>query len=542
MTLLAHRLAPLALLLLALLSFGVGLADLPVQDRDEARFAQAARQMAQTGDLIDIRLLEQPRHNKPALIYWLQTAAQWATGSDGTTPIWVHRLPSYIAAVLSALALVWAARPVIGARAALLAGVMCATIYMLHSEARTAKTDAALLLSVILAMGALGRIWLDHARQWLTPLIFWTALAAGFLLKGPMVALPVVGVILWCGVQARSLRWLAGLRPLPGFAWLVLLTAPWFIAITLVTDGAFWQASLGSDFSDKITAEGEHSGSPPGLYLLTIWFTFWPWSVLIPLGLIHGWRTRATPQTAFLLGWLIPGWLVFEAVPVKLIHYTLPLYPALIMLCAAALLQLAEGARVFRGWPAWIGSIGFGLFALVFAGLMVAFPIVYGPGLHWPSLGGAAATLLASGLALYAFWRARPLPGTAALAMAGMLAGWTLSAASLPAARDLWIAPHLAQAMARHACLGTPVSLVEYHEPSAAFLLGGNVRFDGRDTALAYLAQGSDRAAWIPREGDDPAGIIGTTQIVGTNSANFRAVDLRLWVSPGVPAADAPCG
>ncbi|MEJ6387980.1 ArnT family glycosyltransferase [Gymnodinialimonas ulvae] len=539
--LLGHRLAPLALLLLAILSFGIGLAELPVQDRDEARFAQAARQMAETGDLIDIRLLDQPRHNKPALIYWLQTAAIWITGSDGTTPIWVHRLPSYIAGVLSALALVWAARPVVGRRAALLAAVMCATIYMLHSEARTAKTDAALLLSVILAMGALGRVGLTRARDWLTPLIFWTALAAGFLLKGPMVALPVVGVVLWCGWQARSLRWLAGLRPLPGLAWFALLTAPWFIAITLVTDGAFWQASVGSDLSNKITAGGEHSGSPPGLYLLTTWFTFWPWTLLIPLGLIHGWRNRRTPETAFILGWLIPGWLVFEAVPVKLIHYTLPLYPALMMLCAAALLSLVDGARVFRGWPAWIGSLGFGLFAILFAGLMVAFPIVYGPGLHWPSLSGAVITLLAGALALFAFWTARPLPGTAALTMAGIAMGWTLSAGSLPAARDLWIAPQLAQAMARHSCLRGPVALVDYHEPSAAFLLGGNVRLDRRDTALAYLAGGDDRAAWLPREGTDPTGVRGVTQIVGTNSANFRDVDLRLWVSPGVPAPDAPC-
>lgn len=219
------RFAPLLILFLALVSFGIGLAELPVQDRDEARFAQAARQMAETGELIDIRFLDQPRHNKPALIYWLQSAAIWITGSEGATPIWVHRLPSYIAGVLSALALIWTATPLVGRRAAILAGIMCATCYMLHAEARTAKTDAALLLAVILSMGALARIWLNQAQGWITPAIFWTALAAGFLLKGPMVALPIAGAVVWCSWQARSLRWLGGLKPLAGVPWFLLLAA-----------------------------------------------------------------------------------------------------------------------------------------------------------------------------------------------------------------------------------------------------------------------------------------------------------------------------
>ncbi|MEX3016053.1 ArnT family glycosyltransferase [Gymnodinialimonas hymeniacidonis] len=539
MGLLAHRFAPWALLLLALLSFGVGLAELPVQDRDEARFAQAARQMADTGDLIDIRLLDQPRHNKPALIYWLQTTAQWVTGAEGNTPIWVHRLPSYLAGVLSVLALFWAARPLLGRRGALLAGIMCATIYMMHSEARTAKTDAALLLSVILAMGALGRVWLDQAKGWVTPAIFWTALAAGFLLKGPMVALPVVGAIAWCGWHGRSLGWLARLKPLVGGLWFLALSAPWFIAITLVTDGAFWSGSVGGDLTDKVLASGEHSGSLPGQYLLTTWFTYWPWTLLIPLALVYGWTTRKTPETAFTLGWLIPGWLVFEAVPVKLIHYTLPLYPALMILCAGAVVQMLDGKRAFRGWPAWIGSAGFALGAVLMAGLMVAFPVVYGPGVDGLSVVGAAVTLAAAVAALVAFWRMKVLQGMGALALAGTVMGWTLTAASLPAARDLWIAPQLADAMAAHECLAGPIALVGYQEPSAAFLLGGDVTLMDEDGALAYLSEDENRAAWIPT--DEAGGVIGVTEIRGVNSANFRDVALRLWVSPGVPAPESPC-
>lgn len=553
MTLLSARLAPWFILLLALVSFGVGLAELPVQDRDEARFAQAARQMAATGDLIDIRLQEAPRHNKPALIYWAQTAAIWVTGASGETPIWVHRLPSYLAGALSALALIWAGTPLVGRRAAVIAGIICATVYMLHSEARTAKTDAALLLSVILAIGAMGRAWLDIARPWLTPFIFWTALAAGFLLKGPMVALPIAGAAVWIAVQFRSLSWLARLRPLPGVLVFAALTAPWFVAITLATDGAFWGASLGGDFTDKITAEGEHSASPPGFYLLTIWFTYFPWSLLIPLAISFAWLTRKDPKTAFLLGTLIPGWIVFEAVPVKLIHYTLPLYPALMLLCGAAVISASEGSLRPSRLGSVIGSIGWALGLAFFGTVAVALPVVYGPAevIHVPSTLGALVFIGAGLAGLILFWRNAVPKAVAALAFCGVAMGWTLTSASLPAARDFWIADQLAQAMTTHTCLSGPVALAGYAEPSSVFRLGTDTLLTDAEGAFTYLAEGPNRAAWIdPALVPDalPAVLLGAPadfdaapMIEGISIGNFRPVSLRLYVSPGVPSPADPC-
>lgn len=546
MSVLTARLAPLLVLLLALLSFGVGLAELPVQDRDEARFAQAARQMAETGDFIDIRLQDAPRHNKPALIYWAQAAAIYVTGATGETPIWVHRLPSYLAGALSALALIWAGSPVVGRRAAVFAGIICATVYMLHAEARTAKTDAALVLSVILAMGALGRAWLDVARHWLTPLTFWTALAAGFLLKGPMVALPVLGAILWLAVQFRSLRWLSRLGPIPGVLLFVALVSPWFVAITLVTDGAFWNASVGGDLTNKITAAGEHSGSPPGFYLATMWMTFFPWSILIPLALVFGWRTRTDPKTALLLGWLIPGWIVFEAIPVKLIHYTLPLYPALMLLCGASLVRIADAETKFTRWTGAIGSLGWTLALAFFTVVAVSLPVAYGSAdlIHIPSALGAIVFFLTGLTGLTFLWRNAVGGAVATLAICGIALGWTLTAVSLPAARDFWIADRLASTTQALTCLTGPVALAGYAEPSAVFRLGTDTILTDAEGALTYLAEGPNRSAWIDPAlipGADP-GLTNAPQLSGTSIGNFSSVTLRLYVSPGVPAPTFPCG
>ncbi|WP_224814265.1 glycosyltransferase family 39 protein [Hasllibacter sp. MH4015] len=544
MDILRHRFAPWAVFVLALASLFVGLAELPVQDRDEARFAQASRQMAETLDFIDIRLQDAPRHNKPALIYWLQSAAIFLTGSGQDSPIWVHRLPSYLAGALSALALIWAGTPVVGRRAAVLAGIICATIYMVHAEARTAKTDAALLLSVILAMGALAHAFLTSARKVSVAAIFWTALAAGFLLKGPMVAVPVLGALAWLWVRTRDLGWTRRLSPLPGLAWFALLVSPWFIAITILTEGAFWSASLGTDLSDKITAEGEHSGSPPGLYLLTMWWTFFPWSLFIPVALIHAWRTRATAETAILLGWLIPGWLVFEAVPVKLVHYTLPLYPALALLVAAALVRIHDGAERLGRWPLAVGLVPWGG-ALAFLSVVAIWgPVRFGDGLDiWATIGGVILCLSALAGAVF-LWRREVVQALAALTLSGLTVGWTLTGAALPAATEFWISDRLAAATAAHGCLSGPVAIAGFGEPSAVFRLGTETLLTDAEGALAHLSQGPGRAAWIDPAlvPGTPGGVADVTEVSGINIGNFSPVTLRLFLSPGVPAPADLCG
>src|SRR6516162_953289 len=88
-------------LLLCLLCFTLyvpGLAAIPPLDRDEARFAQATRQMLETGDFVRIRFQEEARNKKPAGIYWLQAVAVSAFSSPESTAIWPYRLPSALGA------------------------------------------------------------------------------------------------------------------------------------------------------------------------------------------------------------------------------------------------------------------------------------------------------------------------------------------------------------------------------------------------------------------------------------------------------------
>ena len=81
-----------------------GLLGLPPTDRDESRFAQASKQMIETGDYVSIRFQDEARNQKPVgTFYWLQAAtvrAGQALGvPDALTTIWLYRIPSLLGAV-----------------------------------------------------------------------------------------------------------------------------------------------------------------------------------------------------------------------------------------------------------------------------------------------------------------------------------------------------------------------------------------------------------------------------------------------------------
>src|SRR5215813_5583232 len=400
----SHARAIAFLLLCSALFFLPGFFNIPPIDRDEARFAQATRQMVETGDYVDIRFQDEVRYKKPVGIYWMQAAAVHTATALGLPKaqlrIWVYRVPSLIGAIGAVLLTYWTALAFVTRRGAVLAGLMMCSAVLLGVEARLAKTDAMLLLTVVAAMGAMARVYLSWQRgedpvhpPWSWPAIFWTALAGGILLKGPLILMFAGLAILMLAILDRSTTWLWRLRPVWGLMWMLVLVLPWFIAIFWRAGEAFFTDSLGGDMLAKLAAQESH-GAPPGFYLLLFWITFWPGAPLAGMAVPAVWRARREPGAQYLLAWLVPSWIVFELVLTKLPHYVLPLYPAIAILTVGVLERrvlsrswLMKGAAwwfaipalaailavvgaisltrqpAFLAWPLLAAAIIFGLFA-----------------------------------------------------------------------------------------------------------------------------------------------------------------------------------
>lgn len=530
------RLATILAFLAALAVFLPGQATLPPTDRDEARFAQASRQMLESGDFLDIRFQDTARYKKPVGAYWLQAAAASVAGG-AAAPIQAYRLPSLLAAALAVALTAWAARPLIGAQAGLLAAVFMATCVILGVEARLAKTDAPLLAATLTAMGALARVLLaDGGRRW--ALAFWAAVGAGVLIKGPVILLPVCGALVGAMLARRSVAPLGAIRPALGLAVVAAVAAPWLIAITLKSDGAFWTQSVGGDMLGKLAGGMESHGGPPGWHLIAALGVFWPWAALLPFAAPWVWRRRRDAGVAFLLGWAALSWIVFEATPTKLPHYTLPALPALAMLLAAAL--LAPGAMPQPGL--WARRAAVALWALPALALTLA--ALAGP---WavmgaPSPGAAALGLLGGGAALLAAkalwaWRLRGFAPFAAAASALSVAAVLHFA--LPALTLAFPAPRMAALVAAHRCGDpAPVALTTYREPSAVFALGTDTLLTDGAGAAAALSDGRASLAWVgaPERAAFEAAApqaVALEALAAFNYSNGRRVALTLFAPEG---------
>jgi 4-amino-4-deoxy-L-arabinose transferase-like glycosyltransferase len=493
----AHGLRSLFLALVCLAAFAPGISALPPTDRDESRFIQATKQMAETGDYLDIRFQIVPRYKKPIGIYWLQSAALKLTGADPQTDMWAYRLASLAGGIITVLATAWIGTILFGGPAGLVSGILMAGVFMLCFEARIAKTDAALLACCVIAQAALARAYLAGKddlpdRSWI---LFPLALGVGILIKGPIAPLLALTTIAALFAFDRDASWLKRLRPVPGLALMLLVAAPWLIAITVKSGGAFWAEAVGKDMLGKVADAQESHGAWPGYYALIFPLFIWPLPVIaIQGGLAALNRFKTDARLRFLLAWYLPWWFLVELLPTKLPHYILPAYPALILLAAWNLTAIKKPEPAPR-WHSWLtGTAAAGLAAatLAIAALAAGLTPYFESRVSYPGAIAALAALVTGAIGFnlgpVKAWTA---PAKALALTAGSAIVWALMALFvLPSASAIWPSSQIAQAFkaAISACPAPQLASAGFQEPSLVVLAGtGTLLTDGAGAAKALI-------------------------------------------------------
>ena len=526
----SHGRAAAVLVLASLLCFLPGFFQIPPLDRDEARFAQATKQMVETGDYVDIRFQDDVRYKKPVGIYWMQATvvktAEALGVPEARTRIWLYRIPSLLGAIGAVLLTYWTALAFVSRRAAVMAGLMIATSVLLGIEARLAKTDAVLLATIIAAMGALARAYLGDRRfarpglaGWTLPAVFWTALAVGTLVKGPLALLFIGLPIAALAIADRSLRWFMALRPLVGVAWFAFLALPWFVIMLTRAGETFVARSVGEDLLPKILGSADGHGAPPGYYFALFWITFWPAATLAAMAAPAVWASRREKGARFLLAWIVPAWILFELVVTKLPHYVLPVYPAIAILIAGVIDPhvLARERWLVRGTSWW-----FVLPVLLSIGLIVGFVMVgrqLGL-LAWPfAVGAVICGLLA--------WLLYDTDGAERSLLRGMVASIFISvmayAVMFPSLTALFPSPSLARVVRDAGCANPVAVTVGYHEPSLVFLAGTSLRHTDGAGAADFLRQGGCRLAMV--EARHERGFLRRAEAIGLRYAPATRIE-----------------
>lgn len=398
-----------------------------LNEPDEGRYAEMAREMAEGESWLVPHLNGIPQFQKPPMVHWATALSLKCLGTNE----WAARLPSALSA-LGTLLLTWSiGRTLFGRREAALAVLVLLSSLEFFVMARLLTPDMLMTFWITAAAWCLvkrvrgggGAVW-----HWM----FFAAMGLGFLTKGPMgIVVPVSAAISW---QVSSRRSGAGFR-LPwvrGMVLTLLLGLWWFVALAL-TDPALFSYFAGDELVKRF-GSGQHGRVRPW------WFFFmvlpagaYPWTFLLGSLVIERamawWRRRWSPSP---VGWLLLGWVILPLIILsfsgsKLPTYILPLFPAL-ALAGGRGLSVNLKSRLWL-W-AWVLT-SLGLVAIVGAfvgmGRWAGFSV--------PEMRPLLAVALVLGLAL---WR-RPAMAIPVLG-AGMSMGWVLGVAQIDVFND-----HLAQ-------------------------------------------------------------------------------------------------
>ncbi len=547
------------LVALCLTMFLPGMFSLPPLDRDESRFAQASKQMLETGDYVNIRFLRGARNKKPAGIHWMQAASAALAGGPEKAGIWAYRVPSALGALIAVLLLYWAGRRLFDDETALIAAGLLGASMALIAETNISKTDGVLIATVIAMQAVLIKRYL-HARGanrlaetepglW-HAVLFWVALSVSILIKGPIAPMVIGLTIVAISLADKDWSWLKGLRPAMGTAIVLALCLPWGLAIWFETSGVYYEESIGKDLAAKVLSAQESHGAPPGYYLALVTLTFFPGSLFLWPAVRHAWRERLDPAIRYCLAWAIPTWIAFECFPTKLPHYSLPAYPALALMTAAAIALAMRGkGEVLTSALGRVNLAVWTLLGLTLATFASLGPVIYGEGLRpWSlplSLLGAGLVFTVTVFAL----RRRFLAATGTAVIAAAVLFGSILEITLPNLDRLKVSPRLTAAVETHYGedhLAWPViASTGFVEPSLVFLTATTTRLVTPHTAAEHLRDQPDGIAMIEARKErkfrarlDELGIEveAFDKVEGHNYSNGQDVSITLYRRAGATA------
>jgi 4-amino-4-deoxy-L-arabinose transferase-like glycosyltransferase len=502
----ATRARTLAVIALALAAFLISLAFFSIFAStvqpgcaQEYKYIHAALIMIERGDYIVPIEYGRPRLEKPPLSYWLTVGAVKILGAR----LFAYRLPSVLACSLTVVIVALLGALVFEWRVGLLAALILAGSSAFYLFGISTLPDGPLIFCVTGSLAAL--TW--HAYRpakysWAPLALAWLFIALGLLAKGPIALIIPLGALVW--VRLRTKQWLlTRSQLLPGAA-LALLPLLLWTALVWTRLGDTAVQMVKDELLLHSTGKTEGGFFERFDYVKGLVRGFFPWSSLLIVGALAGWRARTqnvpadqSPSlrheqrivTTLLWGWMLATFLsffVFFGYYVRM-RLVLPMLPPLALLSARAFvgwLQRNERPRLVWGFRLT------GALILVPSALALLFMLDARARHAFPaSLWAAAAVLCALGVALQLRPLARnPWPTLVGLSLVWMAACCVLALGDVIGGRYAYSAPILRRSAQAFAAAHRPGRRYYFFDENAedskarrALAVAANVRIEPVD-------------------------------------------------------------
>lgn len=308
-----------------------------VMETDAAQYASISREMAETGNYLQVYHRGGDYLDKPPLLFWLSSLSISAFGNVA----WAYKLPSFLFTILGLwsvfrFTLIYYPRKVAWFSFLILG--TCQAWFLFNNDVRT---DTMLAASVIFSVWQIAR-FLEYRNYW-GIVLGGVGIAAAMLAKGP------IGIMAPALAVASHLFFSRRMRTVFNPAWLLMLL---IVAAGLVpmcyglykqygNEGLeffFWKQSFG-----RITGENEWRNDTGYFFFVhTFFWTFMPWALLaLPAMAITALRLfrnrfktgKSLPETISLFGFILP-FVALSFSHYKLPHYIFVTFPFAAVFCA----------------------------------------------------------------------------------------------------------------------------------------------------------------------------------------------------------------
>ena len=222
---------------------------IPLNDVSEARYAEIARKMLETGNWVT--LLHDygvPFWAKPPLSTWLSAASMMVFGVNE----FAVRLPGLLLSI-GILWLIWdLGKKHSGPVVAMLATVILAGTLYFFLDAGTVMTDPSLIFCITLVLVSFWHAVADGSKTW--SYIFFIGLGLGLLAKGPIaVVLAGMPIFFWVLVHNQWRNLWHRLPWIKGIFLVLAIALPWYIWAELRTPGFLNYFIVGEHFHRFVT-------------------------------------------------------------------------------------------------------------------------------------------------------------------------------------------------------------------------------------------------------------------------------------------------
>jgi 4-amino-4-deoxy-L-arabinose transferase len=312
----------------------------PLMIPDETRYAEIAREMLVSGDLVVPHLNGLRYFEKPILGHWLNAAS---ISVFGETPFAV-RLPAAVSTGLLALLLYLFVHTFCTRRTAILATLAFLTSILIFLTGEFAILDS--LLNLLLSASIMLLFTAYHRKEHNLLILITSGIFIGlaFLTKGFLaIIIPLITIIpflLWERRPKTILKLL--LIPLTCAAIVIL---PWAIAIQQ-REPDFWRYFIVIEHLKRFASTHAQHAKPFWFFLPIIIAGTLPWSALAPAAII-GLRKDNNQKSLihFCICWLIAPFIFFSISHGKLATYILPCLPPFIILLSLGLTQYHQQSQ-----------------------------------------------------------------------------------------------------------------------------------------------------------------------------------------------------